>query len=144
MTGNPGPDTQAPDTADDLFQIGEVANRTELSIKTIRHYDEVGLAAPSARSAGGFRLYTRGDIDRLLVIRRMKPAGFSLDDMRRLLDAESVLDDPDATADRKVAAATELAEFHDRAQEACRKLTRQLSYAEELTQQLAARAAVRF
>ncbi|MAU84857.1 MerR family transcriptional regulator [Gordonia sp. NPDC062954] len=138
MTGTEKPDTPA--AADDLLQIGEVAHRTELSIKTIRHYDEVGLVVPSARSAGGFRLYTPGDIDRLLVIRRMKPAGFSLDDMRRLLDAEAVLDDPEASADDKAAAGAELAEFHQRAQESCRKLARQLAYAEELTEQLAARA----
>ncbi|WP_043368340.1 MerR family DNA-binding transcriptional regulator, partial [Mycolicibacterium conceptionense] len=48
------------------MQIGEVAARTELSIKTIRHYDEVGLVTPSARSAGGFRLYTADDVNRLL------------------------------------------------------------------------------
>ena len=68
------------------------------------------------------------------------PAGFSLDDMRRLLDAEAVLDDPEASADDKAAAGAELAEFHQRAQESCRKLARQLAYAEELTEQLAARA----
>ncbi|MEE3851997.1 MerR family transcriptional regulator [Gordonia sp. LSe1-13] len=123
----------------ELLQIGEVASRTELSIKTIRHYDEVGLVTPSARSAGGFRLYTPGDIDRLLVIRRMKPTGFSLDDMRRLLDAEDMLDDPDATAEAKAAARDTLEEFGERARDACRKLARQLAYAEELTEQLAER-----
>uniref|UniRef100_UPI0024569A0D MerR family DNA-binding transcriptional regulator n=1 Tax=Nocardia cyriacigeorgica TaxID=135487 RepID=UPI0024569A0D len=40
-------------TARAHLQIGQVAERTELSIKTIRHYDEVGLVTPSARSAGG-------------------------------------------------------------------------------------------
>ena len=64
------------------MQIGEVAERTELSIKTIRHYDEVGLVTPSARSAGGFHFYTDADVQRLLVIRRMKPLGFTLDEMR--------------------------------------------------------------
>ena len=74
------------DTAEHL-QIGAVATETGLSIKTIRHYDEVGLVVPSARSAGGFRLYTRADIDRLFVIRRMKPLGFTLAEMREVLDA---------------------------------------------------------
>ncbi|MBF6100215.1 MerR family DNA-binding transcriptional regulator [Nocardia cyriacigeorgica] len=41
------------------MQIGQVAERTELSLKSIRRWDEVGLVQPSARSAGGFRLYTR-------------------------------------------------------------------------------------
>ena len=59
------------------MQIGQVAATTELSIATVRHYDEVGLVTPSARSAGGFRLYTEADVERLLVIRRMKPLGFT-------------------------------------------------------------------
>ncbi|MEU7317205.1 MerR family transcriptional regulator [Streptomyces sp. NPDC007083] len=68
------------------MQIGEVAERTGLSLRTIRHYEEVGLVIPSARSKGGFRLYTEDDIERLMVIRRMKPLDFSLDEMRDLLE----------------------------------------------------------
>ncbi len=119
------------------LQIGEVAAETELSIKTIRHYDEVGLVTPSARSAGGFRLYTRADIDRLLAIRRMKPLGFTLDDMRRLLAAQGIVDDPATSAREKEDAARVLAEFHTRAVQSCEKLARHLDYARELTRQLA-------
>lgn len=126
------------DTAEHL-QIGAVATETGLSIKTIRHYDEVGLVVPSARSAGGFRLYTRADIDRLFVIRRMKPLGFTLDDMRALLHAESVLDDTDAAPADRRAALEEVAEFRQRARLACEKLERQLEYAHELTAQLSDR-----
>ncbi|MEV5291777.1 MerR family transcriptional regulator [Streptomyces sp. NPDC053741] len=79
------------------MQIGEVAARTELSLRTIRHYEETGLVAPSARSRGGFRLYTEADVARLMVVRRMKPLGFSLDEMRDLLEAVDRLDD-DGTA----------------------------------------------
>ncbi|MEE1941985.1 MerR family transcriptional regulator [Streptomyces sp. TRM 70361] len=67
------------------MQIGEVAERTGLSLRTIRHYEEVGLVIPSARTKGGFRLYTAADVDRLMVIRRMKPLDFSLEEMRDLL-----------------------------------------------------------
>ncbi|MGY1454306.1 MerR family transcriptional regulator [Streptomyces sp. SS8] len=67
------------------MQIGEVADRTGLSLRTIRHYEEVGLVVPSARTKGGFRLYTAADVDRLMVIRRMKPLDFSLEEMRDLL-----------------------------------------------------------
>ncbi|MEU3278915.1 MerR family transcriptional regulator [Streptomyces antibioticus] len=74
------------------MQIGEVAARTELSLRTIRHYEEAGLVVPSARSQGGFRLYTEADVARLMVIRRMKPLGFTLDQMRELLDATDRLD----------------------------------------------------
>lgn len=119
------------------LQIGEVAARTELSIKTIRHYDEAGLVVPSARSAGGFRLYTADDIDRLLAIRRMKPSGFSLDEMRQLLDALDTLNSSAATTAQRAEATAYLAECHTRATDACVKLTRQLAYAQELTEQLA-------
>ena len=81
----------------ELLQIGEVSAHTELSIKTIRHYDDVGLVVPSARSAGGFRLYTGDDVARLIAIRRMKPLGFTLEEMRELLDALAVLDDDTST-----------------------------------------------
>ncbi|MBD0737450.1 MerR family transcriptional regulator [Streptomyces sp. CBMA29] len=77
------------------MQIGEVAERTELSLRTIRHYEEAGLVTPSARSQGGFRLYTETDVARLMVIRRMKPLGFTLEEMRDLLDATDRLDAPD-------------------------------------------------
>ncbi|MBT2676289.1 MerR family transcriptional regulator [Streptomyces sp. ISL-14] len=81
------------------MQIGEVAERTGLSLRTIRHYEEVDLVIPSARSKGGFRLYTESDVERLMVIRRMKPLDFSLEEMRDLLDITDRLaatDDPPA------------------------------------------------
>lgn len=64
-----------------MMQIGEVAARTELSLRSLRHWDEVGLLRPSGRSEGGFRLYTEDDVEKILVIRRMKPLGFTLDEM---------------------------------------------------------------
>ncbi|MHC9296099.1 MerR family transcriptional regulator [Mycobacterium sp. LTG2003] len=125
------------ETDQERLQIGEVAARTELSIKTIRHYDEVGLVMPSARSAGGFRLYTVADVNRLLAIRRMKPLGFTLDEMRELLAALETVHTSAASESERAQAITHLGECHARAQEACEKLTRQLSYAHELTAQLA-------
>ena len=84
------------------MRIGEVAERTGLSLRTLRHYEEVGLVIPSARSKGGFRLYTEPDVDRLMVIRRMKPLDFSLEEMRDLLEITDTLgraDDPPAGAE---------------------------------------------
>jgi MerR family copper efflux transcriptional regulator len=123
-------------STDRHMQIGEVAERTELSIKTIRHYDEVGLVAPSERSAGGFRLYTDADVQRLLVIRRMKPLGFTLDEMRQLLDSLEALAS-ERPAEDKTAAQAFVTECHARAEESCRKLRKQVAYAEELTALLA-------
>jgi MerR family transcriptional regulator, copper efflux regulator len=113
------------------MQIGQVATQTELSIATVRHYDEVGLVTPSARSAGGFRLYTEADVERLLVIRRMKPLGFSLAEMRDLLDAVDVLAG-DASGEQRRLAAEKLRECHAAAEESAVKLRKHLAYADEL------------
>lgn len=80
-----------------MMQIGELADRAEMSLRTIRHYDEVGLLTPSGRSEGGFRLYTEADFSRLMVIRRMKPLGFSLDEMAELLRVVDALGAADST-----------------------------------------------
>jgi DNA-binding transcriptional MerR regulator len=75
------------------MHIGEVAERIGLSLRTIRYYEEVGLITPSARSQGGFRLYTEADVARLQLVKDMKPLGFSLDEMRDLLGVLDQLDD---------------------------------------------------
>ncbi|PPJ18810.1 MerR family transcriptional regulator [Nocardia nova] len=122
------------------LQIGQVAERTELSLKTIRHYDEVGLVQPSARSAGGFRLYTEADLDRLLVIRRMKPLGFTLAEMKQLLDALDVLDDASTGARAREAAQAALLAYRSKAEASAERLRRQLTYAQEFTDLLTTRA----
>jgi MerR family copper efflux transcriptional regulator len=75
------------------MHIGELAEKTGLSLRTIRHYDEVGLLKPTGRTDGGFRLYTRDDLTRLMLIRRMKPLGFSLEEMTDLLRIIDTLGD---------------------------------------------------
>jgi MerR family transcriptional regulator, copper efflux regulator len=68
-----------------LMQIGQVAERTGLSLRTIRFYEENGLVVPTTRSEGGYRLYSGDDVARLEVIKQMKPLGFSLQEMQQLL-----------------------------------------------------------
>jgi DNA-binding transcriptional MerR regulator len=82
------------------MHIGELADRTGLSNRTIRHYDEIGLLHPSGRTEGGFRLYTDTDLARLLIIRRMKPLGFTLEQMAELLAVVDALEAADDDADR--------------------------------------------
>lgn len=87
------------------MQIGEAANRVGLSLRTIRHWDDVGLVVPSARSAGGFRLYTEADIERLALVKSLKPLDFSLEQMRELLaTTDAVAADPghDETATQEL------------------------------------------
>lgn len=114
---------------DEHVHIGEVAARTELSLRTIRHYEETGLVVPSARTQGGFRLYTESDITRLMVIRRMKPLGFTLDQMRELLAATDALDSGDPP-DRAALLAT-VSRYEQAASERCAELRTQLARAEE-------------
>ena len=134
MTGD---DERPPPTH---LQIGQVAARTELSIRTLRHWEEAGLVTPSARSAGGFRLYTEGDVERLRTIRRMKPLGFTLEEMKQLLASLDVLDDPTAGDDARRTASASVADCHTRAEDSCTTLRRQLAYAEEFRDLLAGRA----
>ncbi|WP_062076893.1 MerR family transcriptional regulator [Demequina globuliformis] len=115
----------APDPAATLH-IGAVAERTELSLRTLRHYDEVGLVTPSGRSDGGFRLYTEADIERIMLVRRMKPLGFSLDEMGEVLALAEALGDT-ATADVQ----NKLADYLELARERRAKLERTLSMADE-------------
>src|SRR5690554_4997656 len=74
------------------MQIGEVAERTGLSQRTIRYYGEVGLVTPSSRTDGGFRLFTEDDVSRLEVIKKMKPLEYSLEEMREVLEVIAELD----------------------------------------------------
>ena len=109
------------------MQIGEVAERIGLSLRTIRYYEEVGLAVPSARSQGGFRLYAEADVDRLRVIMQMKPLGFSLEEMRELL---ALLDAGDAAEPARLAA------FRQQAAERVATLRRRLATAEAFAARL--------
>lgn len=114
------------------MQIGEVAARTGLSLRTIRHYEETGLVVPSARSQGGFRLYTEADVARLMVIRRMKPLGFSLDEMRDLLEATDRLDSgTELPADELEQLLHRVRGFEQAAQQRVADLRTQLARAEE-------------
>ncbi|MDZ7885494.1 MAG: MerR family transcriptional regulator [Mycobacterium sp.] len=128
------------DDHDVHMQIGQVATRTELSVRTVRHYDDVGLVTPSVRSPGGFRLYTDADVARLLVIRRMKPLGFTLAETKELLAALDSLDDTNISAAKKKAALQRLREYRAKTDESAERLRTQLTYAEELAQLLAERA----
>jgi DNA-binding transcriptional MerR regulator len=74
-----------------MMQIGEAAERVGLTLRTMRHWDEVGLVVPSARSNGGFRLYTETDIERLALVKTLKPLDFSLEQMRELLATTDAL-----------------------------------------------------
>jgi MerR family copper efflux transcriptional regulator len=139
-TTTTGPESEPavdPETVEEHRWIGYVAECTELSIRTLRHYDNVGLVTPTVRSAGGYRLYTNRDVDRLRTIRRMKPLGFTLEEMRQLLDSLDTLANHAADADEKREAAAFVAECHTRTEESCETIEQQLAYAQEFKALLA-------
>lgn len=111
------------------MHIGELAERAGMSLRTIRHYDEVGLLVPSGRTAGGFRVYTAEDLERLLVIRRMKPLGFTLDEMAELLRVVDGL--RTRAGDDEAALAARLDEFLEDARARHAKLVERAGIAEE-------------
>ncbi|MGH2945794.1 MAG: MerR family transcriptional regulator [Solirubrobacteraceae bacterium] len=111
-----------PDSA--MMQIGEVADRVGLSLRTVRYYEEMGLVEPETRTEGGFRLYTEAHVDRLELVKRMKPLGFTVQEMRDLLDARDAQD------------RERLAEFAREAANRCEVLRAKLDSGEELARQL--------
>ncbi len=70
------------------YTIGEIARRSGVNARTIRRYDAVGLLKPSARSAAGYRLYEEGDIRRLDMIVALRAVGYSIPEMRSVLDED--------------------------------------------------------
>jgi DNA-binding transcriptional MerR regulator len=68
------------------MRVGELARRTGLTVRTLHHYDEIGLLAPSSRTASGHRLYDASDVERLQQIVSLRQLGFPLDEIRELLE----------------------------------------------------------
>jgi len=64
-----------------LLKIGELAKRTGLTVRTLHHYDAIGLLSPSARSDAGYRLYNEADIARLHRILALRQFGLALADI---------------------------------------------------------------
>lgn len=75
-----------PSTPSLPLKVGALARHTGLSVRTLHHYDEIGLLVPSGRTPSGHRLYTYGDVQRLQQIQSLRATGFPLEEIRRLLD----------------------------------------------------------
>lgn len=83
------------------YAIGEIAARTGLTVRALRHYERIGLLAPHARTAAGHRRYGASDVARLQQIVSLRAVGLPLAAIRDLLDAPG--SDPAATLDRHAA-----------------------------------------
>ena len=69
----------------DALNIGEVARRADMQTSAIRYYERIGLL-PAPHRVGGWRSYEVGVVDRLRVIRVARDLGFTLEEIRMLLD----------------------------------------------------------
>jgi Cu(I)-responsive transcriptional regulator len=97
-----------------FLTIGELARRTGTKVETIRYYERIGLLAAPARTAGNYRAYDAAHLNRLSFVRRSRDLGFSLDQVRALLDlsdqrdrsceaVDAIARDHLADVDRKIA-----------------------------------------
>jgi DNA-binding transcriptional MerR regulator len=70
----------------EAFKVGELARRTGLTVRTLHHYDDIGLVKPSLHTDSGHRLYTDVDIARLQQVLSLRQLGLSLGEVRDCLD----------------------------------------------------------
>lgn len=70
---------------DDVLTVGQVAQTLGVTVRTLHHYDEVGLVVPSARSHAGYRLYTETDLQRLQHVVVYRRLGFPLEEIGEIL-----------------------------------------------------------
>jgi DNA-binding transcriptional MerR regulator len=113
------------------WTIGELAKRTGVSVRALRHYDEIGLPSPVGRTEAGYRLYIGEDIVRLHRIKALRQMGFSLDEARDLLDRSAV--SPRQMVDDHVRRLEEHIALEQRLCERLNRLARRLSSAEEIS-----------
>jgi DNA-binding transcriptional MerR regulator len=118
------------------MQIGDVAERTGLSLRTIRHYEEVGLLPEAERSPGGFRLYGDDAVQRLLLLKQMKPLGFTLDEMRDMLEIRDRLASPRLSARTRAVLIDRLSAYQALVDEKLSDLREQVSNAQAFAAEL--------
>lgn len=70
----------------EALKVGELAKRTGLTVRTLHHYDAIGLLKPSLHSETGYRLYTAADVARLQQVLSLRQLGFALEEVRDCLD----------------------------------------------------------
>src|SRR5687768_13106535 len=70
---------------DEVLTVGQVAQTYGVTVRTLHHYDEVGLLSPSERTPAGYRLYTAADLERLATIVTYRRLGLSIDEVGSLL-----------------------------------------------------------
>jgi MerR family transcriptional regulator, thiopeptide resistance regulator len=72
------------------MKVGELAKKTGISVRTLHHYDEIGLLVPSGKTEAGHRIYLEPEVKRLQQIMSLRAVGFSLERIKELLDEEKL------------------------------------------------------
>ncbi|NEE03861.1 MerR family transcriptional regulator [Phytoactinopolyspora halotolerans] len=108
-------------TDDDGLTVGQVSTRLGVTVRALHHWDEVGLARPSLRTAAGYRLYTVADVERLYRVVVYRELGLGLDRIRAILD-DADTDVPDALRAQR----TQVAERINRLQQLSAGLDRMI------------------
>jgi len=70
------------------WRIGDVAVATGLTVRALRHYDQIGLVVPSGRTASGHRRYVDADLRRLYLVTALRQLGLSLEQVGKVLAAD--------------------------------------------------------
>jgi DNA-binding transcriptional MerR regulator len=73
------------------WKVGELARETGLTVRTLHHWDEVGLVRPSERTQAGYRLYEPADVERLYRVAALRSLGLTLEQIRAALAGELAL-----------------------------------------------------
>lgn len=123
---------------DPLMSTGDLASITGLSLRSIRYYEEVGLVPAVGRSKGGNRKYDKAALDRLLMIMKMKPLDFSLEEMATLLTTLDEVRDQALGAEARGQALAKLATFSEVVDQRWQWLQERLTIAEQFRAQLRA------
>src|SRR6056297_1843205 len=71
--------------SEEFYQIGQISELADISKRTVRYYQEVGLIEPSKLTEGGFRLFNKKDLHRLKIIKVFKDLGFELKEIQDML-----------------------------------------------------------
>ena len=106
--------------------VGQVADELGVTVRTLHHYDEIGLLSPSERSRAGYRLYSEADIERLQHVVVYRRLGFGLDEIAKLIDATGA-DLEDHLRRQRAAVMSRLDEMHDLVKAIDRALEQEMS-----------------
>ncbi len=71
------------------YEVGAVARLAGVTVRTLHHYDQIGLLSPSGRSEAGYRRYDEADLERLQCVLFYRELGFSLDDIRTIVEDDT-------------------------------------------------------